>query len=310
MTTEGAGDSASTSTDSVESLQGATGESGEAIKSEPKSEPQSSKHRVKVDGEESDVSIEELIAGYSRTKAANNRFQQAAQERKIAEQLKKEADEARTRLKSDPWSVLKELEVDPRSAAEEFLIKQLELEALTPEQRAALEDSNKKDKERKDLEERIRKYEEKEAKEKEAKEQAEIQEKTQYFVKELESSMMEALQTSKLPKTNAIVAKVADKMLEAFDRGIDMPPKHAIRLVEEELVQLKKAFLEDLDPDRLAEFLGEEQIKKIRKRDVEKLKNPIPSPESSKKVQAKVDDTPPTDPQEWVEWIRKKNGLK
>jgi hypothetical protein len=65
-----------------------------------------------------------------------------------------------------------------------------------------------------------------------------------------------------------------------------------------------------LDSDRLAEFLGEEQIKKLRKRDVEKLKNPAPASSAAKKPAQKAEETPPTDPAEFVDWIRKKHGLK
>lgn len=308
MTIE-AGDSASTSTPVVEGSQGATQVSGEAVKSEPKSE-QPTKHKVKIDGQEAEVSLDELIAGYSKAKASHDRFQQAAQERKIAEQLKKEAEEAKARLKTNPWDVLKELEADPRALAEEYLIKQLEYDAMTPEQRTAMEESKRKDRERQELEEKIRKYEEREKAEKEAQEAKEIQEKTQHFVKEIETSMLEALQSSALPKTHAMVAKVADKMLEAHSYGIDMHPSQAVRLVEEELKVLKKAFLEDLDADKLADFLGEEQLKKIRKRDVEKLKNPIPTPENKNKARQHQDEQPPTDSRDWVDWIRKKNGLK
>src|SRR5512138_624677 len=93
--------------------------------------PAQKKYRLKVDGEEIEVDETELTRGYSRAKAANKKFEEAASMRKDMQSLL-------TQLKNDPLSVLTNpaLGVDFKRIAEDFLIEQLRQEQMTPEQRA------------------------------------------------------------------------------------------------------------------------------------------------------------------------------
>lgn len=265
------------------------------------------KYKVTVDGTEQEVDIDELRSSYSHVKASNERFSKAAQAKKEAESLRQEAENLKARMKSDPWSVMEELGLDPRTTSEEYLIKKLEFDALTPEQKKIME-----------LEQKNKSYEEKEALTKKEREEAEkaekdakdaeiIAAKSAEFVKEYEATFLEALQKSTLPKNHLMVSKVAEKMRIAADQGWEMSPKQAVKVLEREVAAAKKALIDSLSPDELAEFLGDENLKKVRKRDVDKLRNPIPQ----------VDNTPPKvkeeekprSPAEWLAAQKKKHGI-
>ena len=243
------------------------------------------KYKLKIEGQELEVDESELLKGYSMTKAANLRFEKAAEEKRRAEQERQEAIKLRDAMKANPFDVMKELGLDPRKVSEEFLIKQLEYEAMSPEAKKAME-----------LEQKLKAYEEKEARVKaEAEEKAkkeeeetrakEIAEMSQKIAKDYEVQFLDALEASKLPKTAAMVAKIAEKMDIALSQGYELPVKHAVKLVEKDLIQYKKSLIEGMSADELAEFLGDEPIKKLRKRDVEKVKNPVP--------REKKEDAPP-----------------
>lgn len=266
------------------------------VASESKSEPSESKstesavkeavkkYKVKIEGQELEVDESELLKGYSMAKSANERFMKAAEEKKRAEAERQEAIKLRDAMKDNPFEVMKALGIDPRKVSEDYLIKQLEYEALSPEAKKAME-----------LEQKLKAYEEKEAKataeaeerarqEKEEKETAEIKAMSEKAAKEYEVQFLEALEGSKLPKTPQMVAKIAEKMYDAMEQGYELPVKHAVKLVEKDLLMVKKALMETMSPDELAEFLGEDHIKKLRKRDVEKLKNPIPQEKKSEEA--------------------------
>lgn len=66
-------------------------EEGSEPKVEESKEPE--KHKLVIDGKEVEVTLEDLKKGYNSIQAANKKFQEAANARKEAENLKKQADE-------------------------------------------------------------------------------------------------------------------------------------------------------------------------------------------------------------------------
>ena len=266
------------------------------------------RYKVPVDGKEIEVGIDDLLSSYSHVKASNDRFEKAAQAKKEAAALRSEAESMKARMKSDPWGVMEELGLDPRTTSEEYLIKKLEFDSLTPEQKRIME-----------LEHKTKTYEEKEAAAKkqeeeraktEAKEKEDkaIAKRSEELIAEYSKAFITELSASKLPKTNIMVAKVAEKLGIAAQQGWEMSVKQAVKLVEKDLIEYKQAFLRDMDPEALAEFLGEDSLKKIRKRDVEKLKNP-PVTQNTSVPREKEDEAPRT-PAEWLAAQKKKHGLK
>ncbi len=302
-----AAESASGNTEVAESTQNASESTPEPSNEKPSEKPK--KYQVKVDGGVEEASEEELLAAYSKVKAANKRFQEAAEERKMAAQAKAEAEKIKESIKSDPWSVLASLGIDSRKAAEEFLIQQLERDAMSPEQKEA-EELRRKLKEYEEKESRSKQEAEDRAKkEQEEAERAEAQKLTEEITKSFEIEFQEALESSKLPRNPKLIAKMAEIMMDAEQEGYSISAKQAAKIVEKDIKMLKQALINDLDPDTLAEFLGEENIKKIRKRDVEKLKNPIPESKQAIK-EDKPKKEAPRSPDEWLRDIKKQHGLR
>jgi hypothetical protein len=290
------------------------GEEQNAPESTPEpSESKSSKHKIKVDGEEIVVDIEsqldELLAAYSKVKASNKRFEEAAIERKRASEEKAKVEELKNKMKSDPWAILSELGTDPRKMAEDYLIKQLEFDSLTPEQKKAL-DLEAKLKEYEDREASAKKAEEERAKaEEDEKNKKEIERLSHEYAKQYEAEFLEALSATKLPRSPALVKSVAEKMHTALEQGYELSVKQAVKIVEREIMDYKKALIKDMDPDMLADFLEEDGLKKVRQRDVKNLKNPTPKKDDKAKETEDKKEDAPTSPEEWLRSIKRQHGI-
>jgi predicted enzyme involved in methoxymalonyl-ACP biosynthesis len=170
-----------------------------------------------------------------------------------------------------------------------------------------------------ELEKKLREFEEKEAltkreaeerakAEEEAKHKEEVARLSEKYTKEYTEEFMEALSSTKLPRSPTVVAKVAEKMQLALDQGYELSAKQAVKLVEKEIAEYKKALLKDMDEELLAEFLGEDGIKKIRQRDLKNLKNPVPKP-AEPKQDAQVKEDEPRTPEEWLRSIKRQHGI-
>jgi len=286
-------------------------ESG-ATPSDASKEEKPKKRKIKVKDEEIDE--EEVARGYLHAREANKRFQEAAAERKAAEKAKEEAkklaEERFEKLKSDPFSVLAELGLNPRELSEEYLIRQLEKEMMSPEQKEKL-----------DLEEKLKSYEQKEAERKaeeearaeQAKKEQEQQEITSLrkkYAEEYQGSFINALDKAGLPKNPTTVRRVAEVVLNSLSQGEEIPVEHAIRIVEQDYRSGLSEFLKELDADTLAKFLGDEAVDKLRQRNVAKVKNPTPKKEQ---VEEKPKSAPKErqfmDPYEWQQELKRKHGL-
>src|ERR1017187_418573 len=97
--------------------------------------------KVKIDGKEMDLPESEVLSGYQQGKVATDRFQEAAA-------MKKQADEIMKFAKENPKEFFAKTGMNARQWAEEYLIQELQNEAMSPEQKKAREN-----------EEKLRKYE-------------------------------------------------------------------------------------------------------------------------------------------------------
>ena len=88
------------------------------------------RYKVKINNEDLEVDEAELIRGYQTRKAADEKFREAANARKQSEEL--------IRLLRDEdsvFDVLQKLGLDPRNISERYLIKQLEEDVMSPEEK-------------------------------------------------------------------------------------------------------------------------------------------------------------------------------
>lgn len=217
------------------------------------------KFKVKVNGTEREVSIDELTKNYGLQKAAHEKMQTAAQTRKEAEEIKalfeENTDQALERLAKSGKNV--------RDKVEKWLAAELMREMETPEQRAQRE-----------KDEKLAKYEmaEKERKEKEEAERAAKEELEVHNT--LEQQFLKALESGKLPNRPVVIKQVAAIMEAAINAGdADITVDEALDIYKEDYTSDIQSLTRDLTGEQLIEFLGEDTLAKIRKADLGRLKS-------------------------------------
>lgn len=276
----------------IENVETKTDKPVEAPKEKP-TEAEKRKFKLKIDGEEKELDEEFLIKDYQKKAAAEKRFREA-------EQKAKETEQKYSKLKENPWDVLKELGHDPEALASDYIVKTFEERNMDPEKREML-------RLKKEHEELLKFKESQEAKEKETQSQLKAQE---YAVK-YEAQLIEVLESGELPATNAAVSLIQQAMRERIEAAETDEEKDAVtvkdvvedvkKYYEQELMSaLKKFYFKK--PEKLEAILGEEGMEAIRQLNLAKMKKP--PTESTKPVQ----DTSPKKPKSWQEF-KKQYGI-
>jgi hypothetical protein len=212
--------------------------------------------RVKLDGEEHDVTEEELLKGYSRGKVSTRRFEEAAKIRKQTEQLL-------TALR-DPESLpelLGHLGVDFNALVEGRIRQLVEEESVPAEEREKRALAREREKLERERDEWTRKRDSETFKESTARERS-----------RLAAEFKDAAEKTGIPHTPRTIAMMAQVMEGALESGVEMTSEEAAELVREDLETTLQERLRVLDADRLAELLGEDKLSTLRKRDVAHLR--------------------------------------
>jgi hypothetical protein len=207
----------------------------------------STKHRVKIEGGESEVTYEELLNGYQMRQASQRRFEEAAQRQKQAEQFF-------DAIKKDPITAMKQLNVDFDSAAEAYYAEKLKLEMMDPKERALLE----KEKE-------LSEYKKKEADYKKDLETREIAALQSQALKEIDVEIGEVLRKSGTKSSPKVVARLAELMLASLEKGERMPADKAYAKTYSDLKDEVITFTGSLPPAELVKVLPKEQVDALRK---------------------------------------------
>jgi hypothetical protein len=249
------------------------------------------KFKLKVDGREEELDEEAVIRYASKGKAADKRFEEAAQMRREAEQFV-------SMLKKDPIKVLSDPKIghDFRMLAEEYLAKQLEQELMSPEQRKARE-----------METKLREYEERERVESEQKRQSEMQQLEARAAEDYSKKITSALEMGGVPKTARTVKRMAELMHKNLAHGFDLEPAHLAEMVREDYLNEIKELFGASDGDTLLKLLGDDNSKKIRQADLNRLKTqkPVYSSGQSKPALAPSQTNRKMGTLEWREEIAK-----
>ena len=216
------------------------------------------KYKVKVDGEDLDVSEDELLSNYQLRKASDKRFQEGMQARKQAEEFIR-------LLKTDPTKVLSHPSVglDAKKWAEEYLINEMQREMMTPEQRQMEEYKSK-----------LAKYEEQEQMTKKQQEEAQQAQIRQKYTDDYNKQIVGALDSSGLPKTEFTVQRMIHYMAKALENNYEVGANDVVDLVRRDYINDTKSLYSGLDADALIQILGDDVASKIRKADLNKIRNP------------------------------------
>lgn len=220
------------------------------------------KYALTVDGKNEDLELdlgndEEVKKYLQKAKAADKRFQEAAEVRKAAMEFIDQLRKNPRRVLADP-----NIGIDVRKFAEEILNEEIKEMEKTPEQR-------EKDKLLKELEEFKAKAKENEENAKNAERQRLESEQERI----LETEISSALDVGGLPKTPRTVKAMAEMMMIALENGIDLSPKDIAPIVKNTNLKEFKEIVDSLSDDQLEDFLGKEVISRLRKKSVAKVKS-------------------------------------
>lgn len=181
-----------------------------------------------------------------------------------ANELKKLFASEISRLKSDPWSVIEELGLNPDELAELRIQQRIEEMQKSPEQKEKERLQAEREQAFKELENLRKQLKEKE--------DQEVQLKREKFeaevAQDLENNIIKALDAHKdIAASPKIIARIADTMLWAIDNGFeDVTAEDVIPTVRKEMRSELQDILENLPEDFIEEFIGQKTIEKLRKK--------------------------------------------
>jgi hypothetical protein len=213
------------------------------------------KYKLKVRGQEVEREVDLGNDDFIRDQL------QLAEMSKISMQqsaeLKKAYLKEMERLKSDPFSVLQELGLDPEELSAGFIHKKIEEMKKSPEQLAT-------EKMQREMEELRTKLKEKE----EAEKQQEMSKLNEQAVQSLNQEIDKAISGhKKLPNSPMVRKKIADSMLWAMQNGFeDVTADDVVPLVEKELRSELGSLFEGLEDEAFEDWIGKERLAKARKK--------------------------------------------
>jgi primosomal protein N' len=210
--------------------------------------------KVKVDGNDREVSEEELLRGYSHGTAAQERMRQANETRQMAEEVLKV-------FKENPKEAFKRLGVDAKAFAEAVLSEHMEDSMLTDDQREMRRLKN--------WEKDMKSKEDASKAEQQAAAEAKFREEVS---QQLQDSIVATLNTSGLPRNEYTVGRMAYYMDAAISAGFtNITPADIIGHVKQEYQSDVKNLLSSVPESELLSFLGDDFTKKTVKAHLAKV---------------------------------------
>lgn len=232
------------------------------------------KFALTVDGKNEDFELDlgnedEIKKHLQKSRAADKRFQEAAEVRKAAMEF---IDQ----LRKNPKKVLADpnIGIDVRKFAEEILNDEIKEMEKSPEQR-------EKEKLQRELEDLKKQAQERD----ESAKQAEFSRLQMEQERILETEISAALDIGGMPKTPRTVKAMAEMMMIALENGIDLSPKDIAPLVKNTTLSEFKEVVSSLTDDQLEDFLGKEVIGRLRKKSIARSKA-VPSANAIKSTGA------------------------
>ena len=265
------------------------GEDGEDSESEDLSEepsvlqPDGQLVSIKVDGQEAQLPLEEIVKRAQKATAADKRMQEAADVRKQATGLI-------NALQKNPFSILSRPEFGIgeeklREFAESYVYDKVQYENMNDEERAQHEKMQEY--------ERLKAEKEQWESEKKTKEQKAYQD---YY----STKIQEALETSNLPKSANTVKRIAMYLSKGLEKGVRLDPKDVVPLVKKDLIAEARTLTGD--DETLMELLGEEGVQKVRQRELAKLKKKsVSKPTKQGEPMQRKPKSKKLSPREWRE---------
>lgn len=249
----------------VGSQQGSVGTSNVGSQSKPST---SDLFEITVNGKPKTVTREEAISYAQKGYAAHETWEQASKTHKEVTQIRNQVEKIISTAKSNPIEAL----LDPalglskdqiREAFEKWYTQEyIEPETLSPDQRKLRE-----------AEMRLKKYEETEAQKKKQEEDEQQAQLTNQQRDYLSNKIIEAIESSGLPKTKFFAQRMAFYMRQNLLNGWEAPIDMVVSQVKKEYREGMGNISKDSTAQQLIEMFGEDVINKIRKHDLEQLRS-------------------------------------
>ncbi|WP_448191266.1 hypothetical protein [Azospirillum sp. sgz301742] len=223
-----------------------------------------SKYKVKVDGSEVEMTLEELQQHASLGKAAHQKMREAAEQRR-------QLEEVVLAIKNNPAAALKHLGVDPDAFAKHYLNEAL-LQQYEPEKYKALQEQRELEQFRKERELQARQAQQQQVM---AARQADAQKLMGEISEAFNESNFVADDRARAFKAYHALRILAGDRIKAAREGRQpsMTVKDALVKTDSLMSNVYTKFLQTLPPEQLAASLGEETLKKIRQYEVQKIKS-------------------------------------
>lgn len=224
-----------------------------AAPGETKAETLKRMHKITVDGSEMEVDDDELKRGYSHNKAAEKKMQEAAMS-------KKEAAEVMRMLREQPKEAMRRLGLNPRQFAEMVINEELQEAMLSP-----------KDRELRDYKAQVARYQADEQRAMQEYKQQQQEAETARLTEQIQTQMIDALQSSGIPQTSYTVMRIIHYMEAADKAGFhDITPQDVIEHVKKDYYSDFKAYLGAVPEDAIEALLGSDVVGRIAKSTVAK----------------------------------------
>lgn len=244
--------------------------------------------KLKVDGQDMEMSEAEVISLAQQGKSAAKRFQEAAA-------AKREAQDIVNFLKSNPKQAFQKLGIDVRKFSEDTLMEIIQHEKMSPEQKDAFA-----------AKQELARYKEQEKTlaERQAAEKRQAAEQNQ--MKFFDEVFTKALTSQGVPKTPYTIQRMATLMMVANKKGLPIDSEKIASLVREDYQREHNSLLQGLEGDALLNFFSKDVLKRISKAQVKNYRAKGGTTVATKTV--KTTETPANPVNAWKEFQRKNRG--
>jgi hypothetical protein len=204
------------------------------------------KMKLKINGRETELSEDAVIAMAQKSFASDEKFKSASEERKRVEKI------------------IAKFKDDPDAAIEAILGKPAE-ELYKERLAKKLEDMGKdpRDLELEQLRSKLAAQEKKQQEDMSRAQKAKLDQATEYFQKYYDVEIPKAIKAAGLPATEETVGYFAEILSESIDEGIEIPMHAVADLVKERYTGMQRAILGKLNGDDLIAFLGEDKAREL-----------------------------------------------
>lgn len=230
---------------------------GDLIEGETTDQPETQLYGVDIDGEKSEVDIEELKRGYQMAKASQALFRKA-------KSLNEQSSTIPNFLRDSPIEALKQAGHDFGEMAEKYVVENAEYELMDENERRALDTQ-------KLLQEREKELERYKSIEREQSHNSLVSEYKKNISSELEGAGIQA-DTDSIAEVAFEFNRLRDNISDDDKRnGIRPTAKDAVNVLLNKRKRINENVFHGMSVEQIVERLGEERMKEVRKHDVAKL---------------------------------------